>query len=625
MIHIARKQEEKRPQTSSFNTETNKRRTLYAGTMSAVTFILLSWIMESSGTEAKLGISFTPNWATILQGESMTMTCTETPVQQNVQEYSWYRDQQPLQSSEKLIIRSAEPWQSGAYQCTTPMSSPSDPLSLDVHIDPVILQVPPSVHEGDDVSMRCHRAPGYETGNKQFYYENLQIANSASDTYSIRNINMSQAGTYRCVKYILNGGVPYKYWFKTRLSVKELYSRPVITVTPDHVIEGTDVTLTCSTSLSPFRAGTAIQFAFYRNSELAREFESSDKYRIQSVNVKESGDFNCEVRTASERLTKRSDTKHIQIQEWISSLEIKVSPEEVTHGDEMHLTCDTGAQAASELLYAFYRNKETVQRFSSSNKHLVVSAQPEHSGDYTCEVKTSTYNVTKRSHVLHVQIHSEEDHTERGTNSDVSDKGGIAGQPYLIAALVSSLLVLLIVVILAFVFRRRLARTRRKPPPSHPEKEVIIYEEPTRSENITLAPGPPDNENTEPAGSELCYAEIKISSKAEDSMVRADNVVDLNKALHNQNHNLRQGSYGSQETVTSWYVMRFVIAGTHSKVRQKYDLIVLKHTHSKQSHILRSPATQRTTTLIHNVNLATKHKGKTHSCGYIEGVRFVKD
>uniref|UniRef100_A0A8C5R3B5 Ig-like domain-containing protein n=1 Tax=Leptobrachium leishanense TaxID=445787 RepID=A0A8C5R3B5_9ANUR len=373
--------------------------------------------MFFAGTEAKLVISFTPNWATILQGESMTMTCTETPVQQNVQEYSWYKDEQHLQISEKLIITSAEPWQSGAYQCTTPMSSPSDPLRLDVHIDPVILQVPPSVHEGDDVSMRCHSAPGYEMGNKEFYYEYLQIANSASDTYSIRNINMSQAGTYRCVKDILNGGAPYKYWFITRLSVKELYSKPVITVTPDHVIEGTDVTLTCSTSLSPFRADTAIQFAFYKNGELAQEFESSDKYRIQSVNVKESGDFNCEVRTASYRLTKRSDTKHIQIQ------------------------------------------------------------------------------------------------------------GGIAGQPYLIAALVSSLLVLLIVVILAFVFRRRLARTRRKPPPSHPEKEVIIYEEPTRSENITLAPGPPDNENTEPAGSELCYAEIKISSKAEDSMVRADNPV----------------------------------------------------------------------------------------------------
>ncbi|CAH2327096.1 Fc receptor 3 [Pelobates cultripes] len=76
----------------------------------------------------------------------------------------------------------------------------------------------------------------------------------------------------------------------------------------------------------------------------------------------------------------------------------------MTEGVEITLTCDTIPRYPTNLRIAFYRDEEMVQGFSSSNKYQVQSARLEDSRNHTCEVRTSNYNVKKRSNMLHINI-----------------------------------------------------------------------------------------------------------------------------------------------------------------------------------------------------------------------------
>ncbi|XP_040187950.1 sporozoite surface protein 2-like [Rana temporaria] len=73
----------------------------------------------------------------------------------------------------------------------------------------------------------------------------------------------------------------------------------------------------------------------------------------------------------------------------------------------MTLTCDTSLsrhRQRTELQFAFYKNRQNILRFGLSNQYGVQSALLKDSGNYFCEVKTSTTNVLKRSPMLHIQI-----------------------------------------------------------------------------------------------------------------------------------------------------------------------------------------------------------------------------
>ncbi|XP_063295387.1 Fc receptor-like protein 5 [Pelobates fuscus] len=354
------------------------------------------------GAHGQLDISLTPNWSSIFQGESITMTCNGASI---TQEYVWYRDGMFLRSGvgvNQYSIMSANAGHSCNYWCQT-MNTISDPVRLDVKTDYLILQVPHSVYEGDSVSLRCHSYPGYSARGTIFYKDNEVIQTTGEETLSLKNININVAGQYSCKKEIYS----YLYYRENRakgtLSVKELFSYPEISYQPNPVTKSDNVTLTCDTTLSPHRADMELQFAFYRNWHNVQEFGLSNQYQLWTIQLEDTGYFNCEVKTATDSVRKKSIRRRIQIQE-LSFPQIKVNSQEVTEGAEMTLTCDTISQYLTNLLTGFYRDGEMVQGFNLSNKYQVQSTQLEDSGNYTCEVSTSNYNVKKRSRVFHIQI-----------------------------------------------------------------------------------------------------------------------------------------------------------------------------------------------------------------------------
>nr|DBA14004.1 TPA: hypothetical protein GDO54_005023 [Pyxicephalus adspersus] len=339
-------------------------------------------------------LTFNPNLEKIFTTESLTMTCNVRSPASSDLSYIWYKDGTKIHTGQNFVIRFArrDNKNSGNYQCEGTNTGRSDPARLDVSHDWVILQAPLYVHEGDNVTLRCHHYPNYSSRRTIFYKDNSVINNwEYSSDLHIENINLKKYHLFKCTKEVY----------------RELFTPPEIKVTPFPVTEGDNVTVTCHTNVSPYRPDTELQFVFYRDGQIVQRFSSSDQYGVQSAQLEDSGKYYCEVRTISGKIVKRSKELNIKINELFTPPEIKVTPFPVTEGDNVTVTCHTNVspyRPDTELQFVFYRDGQIIQRFSSSDQYGVQSAQLEDSGTYYCEVRTISGKIVKRSKELNVKI-----------------------------------------------------------------------------------------------------------------------------------------------------------------------------------------------------------------------------
>uniref|UniRef100_A0A803KEL1 High affinity immunoglobulin gamma Fc receptor I n=1 Tax=Xenopus tropicalis TaxID=8364 RepID=A0A803KEL1_XENTR len=259
-------------------------------------------------------VSFSPNWATIAKNDSITLTCTVGPTAPLSQRYSWYRDNRRINGEERsFIIGKAEEKDSGNYQCQAGTSERSDPVRLSVTNDRVILQAPPSVYEGDPLTLRCYN-PYTKAQNVTFYKDNVTISSSLTDTLTLVG-SMAMNGTYTCIKYLQRHAIRYSPYTSAEIviTIQELFPRPEIRAANDSVQEGDVLTLSCHTALNPARGATQLQFAFYRNGHNVQGFSSSSNYTIQSARPQDSGNYTCDTAAPSVSVTKGSPGLSIHI------------------------------------------------------------------------------------------------------------------------------------------------------------------------------------------------------------------------------------------------------------------------------------------------------------------------
>ncbi|XP_018430700.1 PREDICTED: Fc receptor-like protein 6 [Nanorana parkeri] len=373
---------------------------------------LLSYVLVflylQTGVALSPVVTFTPNWKKIFTGESITMTCDFGSTRGGDLTYTWIKDGKRVRTGKTFTIPSAITAHSGDYSCRA-RTERSVTARLDVVGGMVILWAPLYVHEGDDLTLRCHHRSGYIAQYTTFYKDDsvIQSWRETSELH-VGIVNMTDAGRYKCTKEISLPTIYVKYvTFQDEvvINVQNLFEVPEIIMTPIPVVEGDHMTLTCDTSLSPLRPGTELTFAFYRDGRNVGEFSSSNGYGVQSAQVKDSGKYSCEVTTNS--VQKRSQEIKIQINElFVNPTIIGIQYPEV-EGDHMTLTCDTSLsplRPGTELQFPFYRDGRNVQEFNSSNQYGVQSAQLEDSGNYSCDVRTSDGTVEKSSHFLPIVI-----------------------------------------------------------------------------------------------------------------------------------------------------------------------------------------------------------------------------
>uniref|UniRef100_A0A8C5MS41 Ig-like domain-containing protein n=1 Tax=Leptobrachium leishanense TaxID=445787 RepID=A0A8C5MS41_9ANUR len=149
---------------------------------------------------------------------------------------------------------------------------------------------------------------------------------------------------------------------------------------------------------------------FYKGDTVIRWKDPDAELRLTRVDKSASGTYKCSQvldRNSLVYETTFEDKANITVKELFPDPEIKVSLYPVRVGAAMTLTCDTHLappRAQTELRFAFYRNGQKVQDFGRSGKYRVKSSEPYHSGDYTCDARTSSESVKKTSRSTNIRI-----------------------------------------------------------------------------------------------------------------------------------------------------------------------------------------------------------------------------
>lgn len=266
--------------------------------------LLLLAAVGKRGSAARPVLKFSPNYSTIFQGEKIKMTCDSQPKET---EYAWFFNNARIEGNKGNIyeIINAKVTQSGNYQCQTPDGSKSEMVTLNVTQDHLILQTAPYIHEGDRLMLKCHHNPGIIGAKSTFYKNKAELRGWDNDPLFMEpGITMNASGVYSCIKNISLGAkspLPTAY---ATIKVKELFTVPVISVTPNKV------NLTCQATASTYKLKTELWYAFYKDGENIQIFSPTNQCKIPAG--KGSGKYSCAVIPKTSSVTKKSEAIYLK-------------------------------------------------------------------------------------------------------------------------------------------------------------------------------------------------------------------------------------------------------------------------------------------------------------------------
>ncbi|CAH2327103.1 Fc receptor 5 [Pelobates cultripes] len=348
-------------------------------------------------------------------GESITLTCDmDSTLTSYWGYYKWYRDKMEIRKDKIYTIISATAMHSGDYTCTYKASSTSyksDPFTLevsnDVFSDPEINKDPHQLTLGAPMTLTCatRLAPSRSGTELQFaFYRNGQKIQEfgKSNQYRVKSIKLYHSGDHTCEVGTATDNVrktSQKLNIKIEavalsaaLNLLKMCLLPRAPISTGPLRPGAPMTLTCATRLAPYKLGTELQVAFYRNGEKVQEFGKSNQYRVKSSKLYHSGDYTCEVRTATDSVRKISQKLNIKIEGTMARPVISLTPNwgKIFTGESVTLTCNVGFSEQDKQKYYWYKDKQKISKSEKTFK--IQSAITDDSGFYQCQTRSSGFS-----------------------------------------------------------------------------------------------------------------------------------------------------------------------------------------------------------------------------------------
>nr|XP_024658446.1 B-cell receptor CD22 [Maylandia zebra] len=150
---------------------------------------------------------------------------------------------------------------------------------------------------------------------------------------------------------------------------------PSVSVSPSaEIVEGSSVTLTCSSDANP-----AASYTWYKE-DVINPLIYQNQHFFFSILPSDSGKYYC---TADNDLgQKRSESRTIDVKYAPKLPSVSVSPSaEIVEGSSVNLTCSSDANPAAS--YTWYK-EDVINPLSYQNQHVFSSILPSDSGKYYC-------------------------------------------------------------------------------------------------------------------------------------------------------------------------------------------------------------------------------------------------
>ncbi|XP_049428399.1 sialoadhesin-like [Epinephelus fuscoguttatus] len=333
-------------------------------------------------------VSVSPS-AEIVEGSSVTLTCSSDA--NPAANYTWYKktiNPRCLSEGSQLVFSSIQSSDSGQYYCTAENElgrRTSNDFTMDVKYAPRVpsVSVNPSgkIMEGSSVTLTCS-SDANPAAKKTWYMENQKVLQGSDGVYQFMSISSEDRGKYYCTSENQHGRINSSSIF---IDVQYAPKLPSVSVSPSaEIVEGSSVTLTCSSDANP-----AAKYTWYKDGN-PRSLSEEPQLVFSSIQSSDSGQYYC---TAENKLGRRTSdyiSMNVKYAPKLSPVSVSPSPD-VKEGSSVTLTCSSDANPAAK--YTWYKSGN-LRPLSEEPQLVFSSIQSSDSGRYYCtaqnELRTST-------------------------------------------------------------------------------------------------------------------------------------------------------------------------------------------------------------------------------------------
>ncbi|KAM8773645.1 sialoadhesin-like isoform 2-T5 [Acanthopagrus schlegelii] len=325
-------------------------------------------------------VSVSPS-AEIVEGSSVTLTCSSDA--NPAANYTWYKDNQTLIQGPQgfYYFSSISSEDRGNYSCKSENQygqTNSTSMFIDVQYAPRLPSgsVSPSAEivEGSSVTLTCS-SDANPAANYTWYKEKQTLIQGPEGVYHFSSISSEDRGNYSCKSQNLHGEINSSFLF---IDVQYAPRLPSVSVSPPaEIVEGSSVTLTCSSDANP-----AANYTWYKENQTLIQGQEG-VYHFSSISSEDRGNYSCKSENQYGEINSTSLFIDVQYTPRLPSVSVSPSAE-IVEGSSVTLTCSSDANPAAN--YTWYKENGDSPK-ASGQIFTITDFRAEHSGNYYCEAQ----------------------------------------------------------------------------------------------------------------------------------------------------------------------------------------------------------------------------------------------
>ncbi|XP_071032203.1 uncharacterized protein [Oncorhynchus clarkii lewisi] len=307
-----------------------------------------------------------------------TLTCITTCTLTDNPTYIWYRNRQPIKedSSPMYSISSED---ADSYSCAVKDSDLSSPAVYKPKNTSVSVSPSGEIVEGSSVTLTCSSDANPPVQSYTWWYKKNggDYQSMTGPQLVFNQIQSSVTEEYYCVSQNEMGTDRSR---TINMDVKYKPKSTSVSVSPSgEIVEGSSVTLTCSSDANP----PVDKYTWYKKNVTSPK-ASGQSYSITNIISEDSGEYYCETENKYGRLN--SSSVSVDVQYGPKNTSVSVSPSgEIVEGSSVTLTCSSDANPPVDK-YTWYKKNVTSPK-ASGQSYNITNIISEDRGEYYCEAQ----------------------------------------------------------------------------------------------------------------------------------------------------------------------------------------------------------------------------------------------
>ncbi|XP_030634714.1 B-cell receptor CD22-like [Chanos chanos] len=321
----------------------------------------------------------------VKEGDTVTLTCKTTCSLSNSPIFIWYKNGHVLTRrnirNNELSFQSVSSEDRGSYMCAVQGHEdlPSSAVTLTVIYAPknTTVSVSPSgeIVEGSSVTLTCS-SDANPPATYTWFKKNETVTIGKQKTHRINNISSEDSGDYQCKSNNQHG-----HQYSNTVSLNVLYPprNTTVSVSPSgEIVEGSSVTLTCSSDANP-----PATYTWFKKSGTVT-IGKEETYRINKISSEDSGEYHCKF--SNQHGHQYSNTVSLNVLYPPRNTTVSVSPSgEIVEGSSVTLTCSSDANPP-QISYTWYK-ESVASPVGYGQSYIINNIQSSNSGLYYCEAQ----------------------------------------------------------------------------------------------------------------------------------------------------------------------------------------------------------------------------------------------